>query len=310
MALVLAVAIGRLEPWRVERLGLSRAERRRAEQLAGECGGWLVFQRESERRPESICVARVGSGFSVQLSPGRYPRWSADGRQIAFFIGSTVCVMTAEGRWRRAVAVAQDPEPRALVFHPSGQEIWFTDGDRLCAAELREGRVRTVLTNVVVRGLAFSLDGRRLAVSVSGHRMYAFSVNDGVVVTPGRPLGRGCSAAVAPEGDLYTDLDGRHVCIRLRRWENDEVVRELPGPSGWPVDNESWSNRRRWLVARTEVPGPVDIWVYDTTSGAAVRLTATGDANRPHLWVAPSGAAHGWLRWWWRRWVGSGVAKP
>lgn len=290
---------------RISRLRLSGREYRFSAALARECPGWLVFQRESLELPEGVYVARVGGRIAVRIADGRYPRWSPDGRNIAFFDGSNICLVSAEGRAKRTLATTEDPRPRALAFHPSGTEVWFTDGDRLRVVGLADRRTRTVLSNIAVRGLAFSGDGRRLVVSVAGHKMYAMELREGTFVQPARYLGRGCSAAVSPGGEFYSDLDGRHVCVRLRRWSDDSVVTQLDGPEGWPVDNESWSNVQRWVVARTERPGPVDIWVWDLVTGRAVRMTGTQDTNRPHLWVADSSssAASSWLKWWWRRWV-------
>lgn len=290
----------------VEGLGLSRSQRRRVAELSKQCPGWLVFQRESERCPEGVYVARIGGRFGVRIANGRYPRWSPDGRWIAYLAGSNVCVMNAQGRARRVVATTDDPQPHALAFHPSGRELWFPDGDRLRAVRLADGETRTVMSNVAVRGLAFSSDGGRMVISVAGHRMFALVVTNGCVVQPGRRLGRGCSAALSPDGAWYSDLDGRHVCIRLRRWDDDSVVAILDGPERWPVDNESWSNHARWLAVRTERPGPVDVWVWDLDSKRAVRLTGTGDVNRPHLWVQDptTGRIRGWLDWWRARWLG------
>ncbi len=303
---VLAGAATMYEARHLDGLGLSRSQRRRAVELAKECPGWLVFQRESVRCPEGIYVTRVGSRIAVRIADGRYPRWSPDGRWIAFFAGSNVCLINSHGRERRVVATTEDPQPRALAFHPSGCEIWFTDGDRLRAVRLQDGNIRTAMSNIAVRGLGFSADGARMIISVTGHRMFALTVSNGVVIQPGRSLGRGCSATIAPDGTVYSDLDGRHVCVRLRRWDDDSVVAVLDGPEGWPVDNESWSNHRRWMVVRTERPGPMDIWVWDLESRRAVRVTGTGDANRPHLWV-PDPATQGsgeWFDWWRARWFG------
>ena len=271
-------------------------------EFARQCPGWLVCQRERANLASGIYVARVGSGAMVRLGDGRYPRWSPDGRHIAFFRGADVMCMTAEGRRPRIVATASDPAPRALAFHPSGREIWFTDGSTLRAADLLTGAVREVLTNVPVRGLDLSADGRRMMISVSGHRIFATPIgDDGRVQGVGRSMGRGCSACIAPDGVVFTDLMGGHHTLQLRRWDDGGELRRLEAPAGVLIDNEAWSNARRWLVVRSEHPAPADAWIMDTDSGEAVRVTFAGDVNRPDLYV--DAGAGGWARWWWRRWT-------
>jgi hypothetical protein len=300
-AAILIAVVGAWEGRGWTRMAAPRSELRAARKLADECRGWVVFQRERTNLAESIFVAPVGSRWARRLAAGRYPRWSPDGRWIAFFQSSNVCVMTAEGRKFRVLTSARVSEPHALAFHPSGEEIWFSDGNELRAVDWT-GRSRTVLTNLAVRGLGFSADGRRVMLALAGHRIVAAEVQPKGTFRLGPVLHRGCSAAISPDGVGYTHLGGRHDVLRVRHWNTHQVQVEFRPPEGYPVDNEVWSNHPRWLVCRSEWPAPADVWILDMATTGMVRVVWTADAKRADLWVARSSReASGWWHWWLHR---------
>ena len=252
------------------------------QRLTGEMRGVVVFQRESADQPESIWKTVVGRSRAYCVAEnGRYPRWSPDGRRVAFIRGNRIMVVSAGGRWPRVLAVAEDPNPRALIFHPQGKEVWFTDGNRIRAVTLWSRRVRTVMEGMPYRSLDLAPDGRRLVVAVSGHRVFACDLADGSV----RRIGAGCSPSLSPDGDLIAHNTGGHKRLALRRWADGTEAGKVTAPPGFTFDNVTWSNDPRWIASRTEQPGNQHALAHDIRDDSAVQVTFTCDANRPDLFV-------------------------
>lgn len=257
--------------------------------LTGEMRGVVVFQRESADQPESIWKTVVGRSRAYCISEnGRYPRWSPDGRRVAFIRGNRIMVVSAGGRWPRVLAVAEDPNPRALMFHPGGGEVWFTDGNRIRAVTLWSRRIRTVIEGMAYRSLDVAPDGQRLVVATSGHRVFACDLGDGSV----RRISTGCSPSLSPDGELIAHNTGGHKRLALRRWGDGTEAGKVTAPPGYTFDNVAWSNDPRWIASRTEQPGHQHVLAQDTRDDSAVQITFTGDVNRPDLFVRPG--PYGW----------------
>lgn len=258
-------------------------------EFAARVRGAVVYQRESADKPEAIYKTVIGRGRAWRLADsGRYPRWSPDGRHIAYFRGSDVMLMTAGGRFHRRLARTTDPSPRALAFHPDGREVWFTDGMDLKAVDVRTRKVRTVMSGMPFRGLDMSSDGRRLVTTISDHRILRFEM-------PGRRIGKietGCSAVLSPDATLCTHNQPMHKGMYVRRWDDWSIVGEFRAPAGMTFDNEAWSNDPHWIVTRTEQPNNQNCFVHDPQIGHSVQVTFTGDCNRPDLFVRTG--PYGW----------------
>ena len=250
--------------------------------LTSEMRGTTVFQRESSTLPESIWKTEVGGWRAYCIAPhGRYPRWSPDGRRVAFIDGQRIMVVSAGGRWPRVLATAEDLNPRALAFHPNGREVWFTDGNRIRAVGLWTRRVRTVIEGMPYRSLDIAPDGRRLVVATSGHLIFACDLADGSV----RRISTGCSPSLSPDGGLIAHNTGGHKRLLLRRWEDGAEAGKVTAPPGCTFDNVAWSNHPRWIVSRTEQVDNQNALAQDTSDDSAVQITFTGDGDRPDLHV-------------------------
>lgn len=270
------------KPLHVSKPFLPPGPREALQALARDLRGTIVYQRERPDRPEAIYKSEIGRARAWRLADeGRYPRWSPDGRHVAYFRGTNVMLMTAGGRFHRRLASTADPNPRALTYHPNGREVWYTDGADIRAVDIRSRAVRTVVSGMPFRGLDVSADGTRLIVTISGHRILGIDLPS----TRVRKLGSGCSAALSPDAERCTNNQPMHGRMLVRRWSDWSVVGEYHAPAGMTFDNEAWSNDPRWLVTRTEQPNNQNCFVHDPVADRAVQVTFTGDANRPDLFV-------------------------
>lgn len=267
----------------------SPAQRQALDQLAREVRGVLAYQREDDRTPERICISVLGSRRCLTLSAhGRFPRWSPDGSRIAFIRDRKVMLMSAAGRSVRELAEAQSPEPiRAVAYHPSGEEVLFTDGETIRAVNIRSRALRTVVSGRTFVNLDLSADARRLIATARGHEIHAYNLETG----EHRHLGRGCSANLSPDGQRYTRNSGRHQYMSLCRWEDDVETGRIEAPAPYTIDNEYWSNHPDWVVVRTEHPTQANLYVCDVERGRTVQATFSGDCNRPdlHVFMPPTG---------------------
>ena len=286
-AAALALAAGALvlqQRRQVARPSVSPERCRAVEALARQVQGEVVFQRLDREKRLSIWKETLGSTSARRLTrDGRYPRWSHDGRVIAFLRGNQVMLMNADGGSERLLARAGTPEPHAVAFAQNDREVLFTDGNALQAVALSNGVVRTVVSGRPYVGADLSRDGTRLITMVSGHEILAYDLTRPSAKP--RRIGRGCSASFSPDAELITNNLGGHLHMWVRRWGDGEIVGEYHAPAGLTFDNEAWSNHPRWLVSRTEQPGHQNIFVHDPFQDTAVQVTFVGDADRPDLHV-------------------------
>lgn len=277
----------------------SKQQRKTIRKLARRVQGVVVYQRADGRKVDGIYKTYLGSPESILLvKHGRYPRWSPDGRHIAFLRDNQVMLMTANGGQLRQLATAGDS--RAIAYHPNGEEVLFTDGDQIRAVSVKTGAMRTLVDGYAFRALDMSTDGCRLAASAHGHRMLGFDLPE----KRRWDIGRGCSANLSPDGSLFSSNTSRHLRFAICRWGTGEMVGSLDAPAGLTTDNEYWSNHQNWLVCRTAYPNHPDtqnIIAHSVFENRSVQVTFSNDCDRPDLFVFSESAGRlaafrQWLR--------------
>jgi dipeptidyl aminopeptidase/acylaminoacyl peptidase len=150
----------------------------------------LVFQRQDESgRVDLFSVRTDGTDVRRLIVDGEVPRWSRDGRWIAFRrlragrVGTDVGIARADGNGARIVPsrIFGGYDATSMEWSPDGATLAlfsFTRSDRsLYLVRTRDLRVRRVGLPVVARGGEFSPDGRTIVYE--GEGIWLFDVRTG-----------------------------------------------------------------------------------------------------------------------------------
>jgi dipeptidyl aminopeptidase/acylaminoacyl peptidase len=230
----------------------------------------------------SVAAAPRARKLVENEGPDQSPRWSPDGRQIAFLTRQgeagrlgllRLAVVPAAGGAPRLVAPAFDYAATSPVWSGDGTTLYFTapvrTGAQLFAADVARGRVRQLSRVTGVMGTAsISRDGR-LAAFTMGDVQHPNDVHVAVLRGAWRPV-------------KLTDHNPQVRALALGR---SEVVRwksrdglEVEGLVVYPVD---YAPGRRYPTVAFIHGGPAGVW----TSGFPASW-----GNFAHVW-----ASKGWV---------------
>jgi hypothetical protein len=193
-------------------------------------------------------------------APVRAARWSPEGFHVAYLTGAQLRVVAGNGArdrlWRTPV------RPVAPAFRPTARRTlaWVRPDGRIPVADVFTGRLRARSGPRLGEGaqaLAWSGDGRRLAVLARGH-VRIWDVGRGTVRTIAL-AGRATSLAAAPRGSRFAVVtrDARRgvSAVVLLGGRGGGTVARVHGrlrdvafsPDGRRVVT-SWPAERRWLL--------------------------------------------------------------
>ncbi len=242
--------------------------------------GWAVYEWK-----EGLYKTRTDTGETRKIAAvGRYPRWSPDGRFVAYWRGQSLVQAHSNGS-RATVLVAEVGEPHGLAYHPDGRELYFVDGSTVKSVSLKDRTVRMRLEGYDFRELDLG-PGQRLVASIRGtpmHYLLAFDLESGAK----RRFGlQGCSASLSPDGRFSIRNSWNHRGFYIDDWTTGDEVKFVPMPRSRLGDDQFWSNHPDWVVSVFEGAGN-DIYVQRVADAKFWRVTFCHGCGRPDLFVIP-----------------------
>lgn len=235
-------------------------------------------------RPDGIYRSQAGVTEAFLLAKdATYPRWSPDGRHVAFLRKNQIMRVRADGTEEEVIATVG--EPHAINYHPGGHAILFTDDHVVRKVSLDTGVTTDVRDDLSCFELDISRDGTRLVATTKGAAGMGFKVQ--AFDLPGDrawKIGKGCSASLSPDGDLVSNLSANHKQLALRDWMTGDVVHTLDAPPDLQFDNQFWSNHPDWIVSQSEGERQ-DVYIHRVSDNRYLRVTSSGDVNRPDLFI-------------------------
>ncbi len=130
-----------------------------------------------------IAVRQASGGRPIEITkdfPGiqRWPRWSPDGVQIAFFSGGAIYVVPAFGGVpRRIISGTPDGSAYSPAWSPDGKRMAYVQNNAIYIFHMETGNSEKIAAAKEALCLSWSPDGSQIAY-VSGNLPFVFSVFD------------------------------------------------------------------------------------------------------------------------------------
>ncbi|MCL7488547.1 MAG: flippase-like domain-containing protein [Desulfobulbaceae bacterium] len=239
--------------------------------------GRVVYQ-----RPDGIYVLELQANKSQRIMEyGTYPRWSPDGRQIAFLHENRVMLVEYGSDQPRELTRVR--KARAISFQPDGRSLLFTDGKNLRQVNISNAEVTTILNNDEFLEVDSAANGQKIAATVktlTGYKVRVFDLQTGT----SRTVASGCSASLSPDGTRITVNGQDHENLYLYDWENLQVINVVKNSSAMKFDNQYWSNDPGYIVSTSE-NSTRDIFIHDIHTKTHYQATNSGDCDRADLFI-------------------------
>lgn len=243
-----------------------------------ELSGKIVYE-----KPDGIHFERIGAQKAERLvSGGRYPRWSPDGKLVAYIKDNTIRLISVESRQERIVSSTESV--RALAFHPGGKSIVFTDGATVRDLNIDSLRAETIAHGKRYLEIDISKDNSLLAYTTKrtfgGYQVELKNLGNQET----KKISTGCSASLSPIGDFVTVNSESHRNLYIFDTRSGALIKQIEGPPGNRFDNHSWSNSNDWIAGVNESDAN-QICIIEVSSSRFWKVTDSGDADRPDVFI-------------------------
>lgn len=238
----------------------------------------------------------LGDPAYADLGPGKYARWSPDGRKVAIKHENSIFVANADGSNRiELVNDAEGDDNCPVEFHANGREILFIKDKHIMAVDIETKAVRVLVDYVDCTGeLGMDAEQNRV-VCRDDHILRAIDLDTGQHTEFADDH---CSAGISPDGNYVTYNDNgkpHHLKVHIRKINRDctdsQTYKSVPHrvmPDEIMGDNHHWSNHNDWITCegdehRNGVPYMINV----KTQKGYVMVEVKG-AKYPDLWVGGS----------------------
>jgi hypothetical protein len=247
--------------------------------LKGRLHGKVVFE-----RPDGIYIQELGTTQAkMLLNGGRYPRWSPDGTRVASIQGNMLVVTRISDKSNQRLIRIN--KPRALAWYPDGSALLYSDGRALKKVNLDTGSSAVLASSGPYFELDIGASGDLILATTKGKVGIGWQVR-GIDLRENNEwkVAPGCSASLSPDGRYATNLLSSHQILQFHDVELREFVGQISAPGGLKFDNHFWSNHPDWIASESEGKSR-DIYAHNIHSDIAYRITSTGDAGRPDIYI-------------------------
>ena len=246
--------------------------------------GKVVFHRTPKGKPVPIEIAVFELGDTQPktiIKDGRKPRWSPDGKHIAFLRGNDI--MHARSNGKKVEKLATSSEGFAIAYHADGEHVIFTDNKEAKSVNIKTKEVTVLLKHDKFMELDISKDGNHLIATqkkFGGYSVRSYNLTTG----EGHVVGNGCSTSFSPDfKKTINNLHG-HKQLAIRDIATRKVLQHVPAPEGYRFDNQTWSNHPDWIISVNE--GALnDLYLHYLPDNTNYQITRVGNADYPDLFV-------------------------
>ena len=218
-----------------------------------------------------IIKVDMPSGQRTTLATGNSagPCFSPDGRKVAYWKDSGVWIMDNNGANKQKIASTSGWNQQCMSWTSTGYIYWTEKKYDWYRVSVSTGKVSIARTfsGVKVNRGKVSLDGTRGSGSSypdgGGLKVYSYDLTTGQT----RNLGTGCQGTVSPDGTLITHLLNGHQRVKLHRFSDGSVYKELT-VSGMEFNAQRFSHSSNDYVvwSRENITPPVGYVSYIHTN--------------------------------------------
>lgn len=306
---------GRINLWKVSAKGgwplqLAQSDDRQVNGTWSPDSRWIIFQQDKGGNElwDLYAVPREG-GEVVNLTSTpdvreEEPRWSADGKWVAFIIKPKssphydVAVMDWSTRQVRKVTNESDPQyswnvidwgPDGKTFYATRNNHDDTDGD-IYSIDVASGKKTNLTThqgNVFNNGSAVSRDGKQILLTSNAKGGYN---NIALLDIATKKLNwvtdtqwEADAGVFSPDGSHFSysiNEDGRrNVYVADRQSLKSQKLALPDGVNTIPHEQEFSPDGRQLLISHQAANTPADVWIYDLATNQPRQLTYSAVAS-------------------------------
>jgi len=254
----------------------------------------IAFQSNRDGQWEIYVMTGDGSSQKrLTEDGGFFPKWSPDGKRIAYNRGEDIYLMNADGSNKMKVI----PGAYESFWSPDGKELGYSKGKPnaqgvLAILNLQTQRERIIRGSRFLQksgGGAWSPDGKRIAFFSNALGWTAMIMNaDGTDAMPLIGKDGNCRPDWSPDGNRLAFVWAKGPGSFIQTVNPDGTDLRQPTPARdyelWEYYPD-WSPDGKWLAyaigAENDAGGVWQVYVVESSGGNPIRVTFQGGNSEP-----------------------------